>query len=176
MKIRSLGYEQKTFFPQIGDNPGIRQTCPSSPHLFTIQMSAMFRDIKTNLTVPKQQEPIRGLNFAGVLYVDDTLIFGTHTHTINKPWHETQSESDYNKCINLTVNQEQSSIKHIDGTFVRRKHHATYLGTLLTDDVKKHREVRNRIADAPSTCNRFNLFGNKAQNMVQWKLKFSSPF
>ena len=58
-------------------------------------MSAMFRDIKTKLNTPKQQEPIQGMRFAEILYADDTLVFGTHTHTINKLLHEMQSESDY---------------------------------------------------------------------------------
>ena len=58
-------------------------------------MSALFSDIKTKLNTPKQKEPIRGIRFAEVLYADDTLIFGTHTHTINKLLHEIQRESDY---------------------------------------------------------------------------------
>ena len=157
---------------------GIRQGCPLSPYLFTILMSAMFRDIKTKLNTSKQQEPIQGMRFAEILYADDTLVFGTHTHTINKLLHEIQSESDYynmrlnyDKCINLTLNQKQSSIKYIDGTPVPRKHHATYFRTLLTDDVNNHREVQNRIADARSTCNRLKLFWNKAQNTIQWKIR-----
>ena len=157
---------------------GIRQGCPLSPYLFTILMSAMFRDIKTKLNTPKQQEPIQGMRFAEILYADDTLVFGTHTHTINKLLHEIQSASDYynmrlnyDKCINLTLNQKQSSIKYIDGTPVPRKHHATYFRTLLTDDVNNHREVQNRIADARSTCNRLKLFWNKAQNTIQWKIR-----
>ena len=157
---------------------GIRQGCPLSPFLFTLLMSAMFTDIRTKLNTPKQKEPIPGIEFAEVLYADDTLVFGTHTHTINKLLHAIQSESkyynmklNYDKCINLTLNQGQSSVKYMDGTLVPRKQEAKYLGSLLTDTVNNHREISNRIADATVTCNKLKLFWNKAQNSVKWKLK-----
>ena len=61
-------------------------------------------------------------------YSDDTLIFGTHTHSINKLLHAIQKESEYynlqlnyDKCINLTMHQHQSSIKFLDGSLVPRK-------------------------------------------------------
>ena len=44
-------------------------------------------------------------------------------------------ELNLDKCINLTLNRKQSSIKFADGSLVPRKHTATYLGTLLTDNV-----------------------------------------
>ena len=154
---------------------GIRQGCPLSPFLFTLLMSAMFKDIKAKLNTPKQREPLPGIEFAEILYADDTLIFGNHTHTINKLLHAIQAESryynmslNYDKCINLTLNQGTSSVKYIDGTLVPRKHEATYLGSILTDTVDNHREVCNRIADATVTCNRLKLFWNKAQNTVKW--------
>ena len=113
------------------------------------------------------------MRFAEILYTDDTLIFGAHTYTIIKLLYEIQSESgyynirlNYDKYINLILNQKQSGIKYIDSTFVPYKHHATYLGTLLTDDVNNHREVQNRIADALSICNRLKLFWDKAQNTI----------
>ena len=112
---------------------------------FTISvclMSALFVDIKAQLSTPKQQEPIRGIRFADILYADDTLIFGTHAHSINKFLHAIQRESEYynlqlnyDKCINLMLHQHQSSIKYADGTLVPRKKEATYLGTLLSDSV-----------------------------------------
>ena len=74
-------------------NAGIRKGCPLSPYLFCIPLSAIFQDIKTELNTRKQKEPIAGLQFAEVMYADDTLIFGTHTHTINKLLHEIQIES-----------------------------------------------------------------------------------
>ena len=63
---------------------GIRQGCPLSPYLFMLLMSAMFADIKARLNTPKQKEPINGIKFAEVLYADDTLLFGNHTHSLNK--------------------------------------------------------------------------------------------
>ena len=45
-------------------------------------MTAIFHDIKSVLNTPKQKEPIPGLPYAEILYADDTLIFGTHTHSI----------------------------------------------------------------------------------------------
>ena len=87
---------------------GIRQGCPLSPYLFTLVMTVMFHDIKARLNTPKQQEPIRGIQFAELLYADDTFLFGTYTPNINKFLAEIQQESAYynlrlnmNKCINI---------------------------------------------------------------------------
>ena len=133
---------------------GIRQGCPLSPFLFTLLMSAMFKDIKTKLNTPRQREQLPGIEFAEILYADDTLLFGTRTHTINKLLHAIQAESrycnmslNYDKCINRTLNQGTSSVKYLDGTLVPRKH------------------------DATVTCNKLKLFWNKAQNTVKWKLR-----
>lgn len=157
---------------------GIRQGCPLSPYLFVLLMSALFCDVKARLVTPKQKEPIPGIRFAEVLYADDTLLFGTHTHTINKLLHEIQRESAYynlklnfDKCINLTLHQRQSSIKYLDGTPVPRKKDAIYLGTLLSDNVNNHREVTNRLAAATATCNRMKLFWDKANNTIRWKIR-----
>ena len=93
----------------------------------------MFTDIRTKLNTPKQKEPISGIEFAEMLYADDTLVFGTHTYTINKLLHAIQSESkyynmklNYDKCINLTLNQRQSSVTYMDGTLVPRKQEGPY--------------------------------------------------
>ena len=72
---------------------GIRQGCLLSPFLFTILMSAMFKDIKAKLKAPKQREPLPGIEFAEVFSAGDTLLLGTHTHTINKVLHAIQAES-----------------------------------------------------------------------------------
>ena len=81
-------------------------------------MSSMFKHVKLNLNTPKQRELLPGIEFAEALHADDALIFGTHTHTINKPLHAIQAESrfynmslNYDKCINLTLNQGKSSVR-----------------------------------------------------------------
>lgn len=91
---------------------------------------------------------------------------------------EIQRESQYynmelnlDKCINLTINRRQSSIKFIDGTFVPRKHIATYLGTLLTDTVDNKKEIMNRLVDCTRTCNRLKLFWTKANTTIPWKIQ-----
>lgn len=78
---------------------------------------------------------------------------------------------NFDKCINLTLHQRQSSIKYLDGTPVPRKKDAIYLGTLLSDNVNNHREVTNRLAAATATCNRMKLFWDKANNTIRWKIR-----
>ena len=159
-------------------NSGIRQGCPLSPYLFVLLMSAMFTDIKSRLNTPKQQEPIRGIKYTEILYADDTLIFGNYTKHINMLLAEIQRESSYynmelnlDKCINLTLNRHQSSIRYMDGTLVPRKQSATYLGTLLTDTVDNRKEIMSRIFDSTRTCNKLKLFWNKARTSLRWKIK-----
>ena len=145
-------------------------------------MAAMFSDIKARLNTPKQREPIEGIQCSEVLYADDTLIFGNYTCHINLLLKEIQTESRYynmelnlDKCINLTLNRKQSSIKFADGSLVPRKHTARYLGTLLADNLDNEQEVMNRIA-AIRTCNRLKLFWTKAQNSIPWKNQSSFSF
>ena len=171
----SAGHTESEYLVQ---RSGIRQGCPLSPYLFVLLMAAMFSDIKARLNTPKQREPIEGIQYSEVLYADDTLIFGNYTYHINLLLKEIQTESRYynmelnlDKCINLTLNRKQSSIKFADGSLVPRKHAATYLGTLLTDNVDNKQEVMNRIADSIRTCNRLKLFWTKAQNSISWKIQ-----
>ena len=138
----------------------------------------MFTDIKSRLNTPKQQEPIRGIKYTEILYADDTLIFGNYTKHINMLLAEIQRESNYynmelnlDKCINLTLNRHQSSIRYMDGTLVPRKQSATYLGTLLTDTVDNRKEIMSRIFDSTRTCNKLKLFWNKARTSLRWKIK-----
>ena len=160
LKIITLIYQSPKFAVKVGDNKseflrqhtGIRQGCPLSPYLFILVMTMLFRDVKDRLNTPKQREPIPGIEFAEILYADDTLLFGTHTQTINKLLAEIQKESsyynmalNYAKCINLTLNRNQSTIKYISGEKVPRKKKAIYLGALLTDTNDNHAEINNRI-------------------------------
>ena len=166
---------QSDYFIQ---HSGIRQGCPLSPYLFVLLMSALFCDIKDRLNTPKQKEPIEGLEYTEVLYADDTLIFGNHTQNINRHLKEIQVESKYynmelnlDKCINITINRKQSSVKYVDGTLVPRKKTAMYLGTTLTDTVDNHNEIMNRLTACTRTADRLKLFWNKANTTVKWKIQ-----
>ena len=117
---------------------------------FCINMTAIFHDIKSVFNTPKQKEPILGLHYAEILDADDTLVFGTHTHSINKLLHQTQQKSQKYKmklnldtCANLTLNQNQSSVKYMNGNEVPRKPQARNLGATMTDAVDNHKEVLN---------------------------------
>ena len=144
-------------------------------------MTALFQDIKSILNTPKQKEPIPGIHFAESLYADDTMIFGTHTHTINKLLQAIQEESakhnmalNLDKCVNLAVNRTQSSIKFLDGSAVSRKHQAEYLGATLSDSVENHREVLKRVGQASATASQLQLFWNKARTSIKWKLQVAN--
>ena len=72
-------------------------------------------------------------------------------------------ELNLDKCINFILQRKQSSMKFADGSLVRRKHAATYLGTLLTDTVDNKQEIMNRIADSIRTCNILKLSWAKTE-------------
>ena len=94
-------------------------------------MAAVFRDIHDKLDTPKQREPIPGIEYAEILYADDTFLFGTYTRNLNKLLEAIETESAYynmrlnrKKCINLTINRKQSNIRFADGSLVPREHKA----------------------------------------------------
>ena len=127
-------------------------------------MTAMFADIREIFNTPKMLEPIDGIQFNNLLYADDTLLFGTNTHNINKLLHAIEYESayynmklNYDKCINLTINRVKSSIKYLNGGLVPRDNSAKYLGAILTDSVDNSKELNMRIADVSSTANKMKL-------------------
>ena len=98
------------------------------------------------------------MKLSEILYAGDTFLIGTHTHTINKLLHAIQTESDYcnmrlnyDKFINLTINQHESKVEYLDGRSVPRKHEAVYLMSLLTDTIDNHREVTNRLRPLRAT-------------------------
>ena len=141
-------FRSENHFSYKTKDSGIGQGCPLSPYLFSIVMSAVFQDKKFKLN-----------NFAEGLYADDTLLFGTHTHTINKLLKEVQEESetynmklDLGKCINLTLNRNQSSVKFPDGAPVPRKTQAVYLGALLTDSANSHKTNRSSPCNNQTTA------------------------
>ena len=141
-------------------------------------LSAIFQDIECELNTTKQKEPIQGLQHAEVMYADDTLIFGTHTHTINKLLHLIQAESQkYNlllnleKRVNLTINQHQSSMKFLDGSYLPRKEQTAYLGATLTVAVDNRREVLKKIGKATGIANQLKLLWSKARTTKAWNLR-----
>lgn len=76
VKTKEATSEYKT------QNTGIRQGCPLSPYLFIIVMTVLFKDVRSQLNTPKQNEPIDGIHFAEILYADDTFLFGKHTQNL----------------------------------------------------------------------------------------------
>ena len=146
-------------------------------------MGALFSDIKVELNTPRQHQPIDGIYFSEILYADDTLIFGASTHCVNVLLHAIEKHSayfgltlNYGRCVNLTANQKQSSVRFspsgpAQGKLVPRKNSATYLGTLLPDTFDNRAEVSNRIGDCIATCNRLKLFWNKANTSIKWKIQ-----
>ena len=121
-----------------------------------------------------QREPIDGVKFSEILYADDTLIFGTVTFNINKLLRRIQEESKYynmnlniGKCINISINQKQTSVKYQNNEKVPGNKRAVYLGTILTDENDNKTEISNRIADSTAVANKIKSFWNKAENDEQ---------
>ena len=149
-------------------------------------MAAMFADLKKELCIRRQQEPIDGIHFAEVLYADGTPIFGANTHCINVLLHAIQKHSkyfglqlSYDKCVNITANQRISFVRFspdgpAQGILVPRRRSANCLGSLLTDSFDNRAEISNRLADCIATANRMKLFWQKANTTVRWKLQVLS--
>ena len=128
--------------------------------------------------MPKQKEPIPGLQFAEVMYADDTPIFGTHAQTINELLHEIQVESQqYNlqlnldKSVNLTINQRQSSVFFLTVRMYLRKMQTVHLGATLTEAFDNRREILKKVGEANSIANRLKVFWSKARTTKRWKLR-----
>lgn len=150
-------------------NSGIRQGCPLFPYLFVLVMTLIFRDIRNVLNTHRHMEPVDGIKFAEILYADDALIFGTHTQSINKMLQAIQKESAYynmnlniGKCVNITANRVQSSIRLHGQDKMKREKNATYLGAMLSDTIDNRVEVSNKLAECAATANRLGLFWSKA--------------
>ena len=77
---------------------------------------------------------------------------------------------NYDKCINLTVNRTQSSIKYKNRNLVPRETKATYLGSIFNDTIDNGMEIDNRMADCIVTANKLKLFWNQANTSKKWKL------
>ena len=59
----------------------------------------------------------------------------------------------------------------MNGDPVPRKHRATYLGAILTDNIDNQAEISNRLVDCINTCNRLGIFWKKAETTKHWKLR-----
>jgi len=91
-------------------------------------------------------------------------------------WHKCKTSQDglklnLDKCINIIMNRVQSHIKFVNGDKMPRKHKATYLGVIVTDENRKSEEIISRIAACNQTANRLKLFWNMAETSINWKLR-----
>ena len=75
------------------------------------------------------------------------------------------------KCVSLTLNRNQSSVKFLDGTPVPRKTQAVYLGALLTDSADNHKEVIRRIGAVHATIKQLHPLWAQACTSVNWRLR-----
>ena len=69
------------------------------------------------------------------------------------------------------MNRVQSEIKFVNGDKMPRKHKATYLGAILTDENSKREEITSRIAACNQAANKLKLLWNTAETTINWKLR-----
>ena len=74
-------------------------------------MTVLFTDVHKEIDAKIAAGKIDLVDYTELLYADDTLIFGTHTPSVNKLLKQVQIESAYynmklnfDKCINLLLN------------------------------------------------------------------------
>ena len=72
-------------------------------------------------------------------------------------------------CVNLTLNQNQSSDGYMNGNKVPRKTQATYLGATLTDAVDNRKEALQKIGGADVIANQLGILWSKARISKRWK-------
>ena len=112
--IKNL-YENPCFNVKDGKNEstkrrqstGIRQGCPLSPYLFIILLTAIIRDIRTNLTEEEKRILDNGklhkVEQDSLFYADDTVIMTTTADAAQMVLHKIQEESaKYNLKLNQT--------------------------------------------------------------------------
>ena len=93
------------------------------------------------------------------------------TSRILYDWVNSPMKLNLGKCVSLTLNRNQSSIKFLDGTPVPRKTQAVYLGALLTDSADNHKEVRRRIGAVHATIKQLHPLWAQACTSVNWRLR-----
>ena len=78
---------------------------------------------------------------------------------------------NYQKYINLIINQQISTIKFSNNSLVPRKRQIIYLGIVLNDILDSSVEFQNRLPLAIKTYCQLKLFWDKANTSAHWKFK-----
>ena len=78
---------------------------------------------------------------------------------------------NFDKCVNITINQHQSSVKFLNGATVPRRNQGKYLGATLTDTVDNRQELSHRIGAVVATARQLNPLWFQARSSKTWKIR-----
>ena len=139
-------------------------------------MHVMFWDIKQRSSDQIYQGAIPGLNFAEILYADDTLLTLRDEEALETLVHEIEKESEYyglrqnlGKCELLEMNGNQD-IRFRSGAKMEKVDKAKYLGGILTKKADANTEIPARITATIPVVTSLDVLWKKANCSMNWKL------
>ena len=119
---------------------------------------------------------IPAVEFAGVFFADDTILFSTKPRAHNELLKHMENCSERyglkinrRKCHTLHMHRE-ASIHFQDNTVLHKAHDATYLGNSLNCKVNLAREVTQRIQDTKRTLQKLKVYWKKSSAGKKWQL------
>jgi hypothetical protein len=130
---------------------GVRQGCPLSPLLFNIYAEELIREAlsKSSEGIKVGGKLINALRFAD----DQAIIAGTNEGLQMLMDLLNEASEEYGMKINLKKTKVMQISRHpvnitvvIEGNTLEQVQEFCYLGSLITEDGKCHKEIRRRIA------------------------------
>ena len=146
-------------------------------------MTVIFHDIHEGDKLGTKQHRVATAHFDEVLFADDTICVSENAKTLSKLLAKIETEGaryglelNYGKCELLQISRgepwaEDDTVKFKDGTPVKVKAEAKYLGCWLNDRGDPDREVKQRIANCMVILKKLDIYWREANPSITEKLR-----